>query len=168
MGICFVGEVDIRQFLKQYIDLQPGPIIDEQTGQRLGTHEGVPFYTVGQRHGLHLGSHATSLPYYVARKDLATNPLYVTRDLNSKSLWSTSVKLVQVLISGDTGDIKARVRHRGPLLDARFTPDSDPTTATVTFADPEKALEPGQSVVCYGGPDYRFVVATGIIRSNHV
>ena len=87
-GICFVGKVGIREFLSQYVTQQPGVIIDSQTGKKLGAHDGAIFYTLGQRHGLDLGG---GLPYYVVGKDMDKNEVYVTTDLNDKSLWKSTV-----------------------------------------------------------------------------
>lgn len=158
MGICFVGEVDIRHFLKQYLDVKPGPIVDEATGEKLGTHEGVPFYTIGQRHGLYL---ASDLPYYVSRKDASVNTIYVTKNLNDKNLWTDNVKLESIVLdeldSEASKTLLARTRHRGELTPARLDGD------TLTFAEPQKALSPGQSVVLYGGPDHRTCLGGGII-----
>lgn len=177
MGICFVGEVDIRQFLKQYIDAKAGPIIDAATGERIGTHEGVPFYTIGQRHGLYL---ASDLPYYVIRKDIAENALYVSKDLNAPELWKSDVRVQGVECelprqSATTGsrassprndgsecsagegahiNISARVRHRAPLIPA--TLDGN----IVHFSEPQKALSPGQFLVFYQDG---FVVGSAVI-----
>jgi len=83
-GICFVGQIGIRDFLSQYVDQKPGEIIDKQTGKVVGHHDGAIFYTLGQRHGLDVGG---GLPYYVIGKDMDKNEVYVTRDLNDGELW---------------------------------------------------------------------------------
>jgi tRNA-specific 2-thiouridylase len=67
MGICFVGQVGIREFLSEYVETAPGDIIDAQTGAVVGRHDGAIFYTLGQRHGLNVGG---GLPYYVVGKDM--------------------------------------------------------------------------------------------------
>jgi len=177
MGICFVGEVDIRQFLKQYIKAEAGPIIDAVTNERVGTHEGVPFYTIGQRHGLYL---ASDLPYYVIRKDIDNNTLYVSKDLNAPELWSGEVTVKEVdngLLrqlratgeqASETGDdrlersavaeeyfdVLARVRHRAPLIPVTLKDN------TVRFNEPQKALSPGQFIVFYQD---NFVVGSAVI-----
>ena len=76
-GICFVGEVGLREFLRQYVSASPGPILERSTGRQLGEHQGALFYTNGQRHGLGLGG---GIPYYVTGKDVSTNTVYVTGD----------------------------------------------------------------------------------------
>ncbi|HEY5152659.1 MAG TPA: tRNA 2-thiouridine(34) synthase MnmA, partial [Candidatus Saccharimonadales bacterium] len=78
-GICFVGKVGIKEFLLHELGPQPpGPIVG-QAGKQIGEHDGAIFYTIGQRHGLNVGG---GLPYYVTRKDMKTNTIYVTTDLD--------------------------------------------------------------------------------------
>ena len=67
MGVCFVGDVGMKDFLREYIDLKPGEIREQETGKVLGLHDGAVFYTVGQRHGLYVGG---GTPYYVVKNDL--------------------------------------------------------------------------------------------------
>src|SRR5688572_18830847 len=92
-GICFVGEVGIKEFLSQYITAQPGYIVDKVTGKVLGQHEGAIFYTLGQRHGLGIGG---GLPYYVVSKDMAKNIVFVTTNLNDENLWLHDLTLNQL------------------------------------------------------------------------
>lgn len=113
-GICFVGKVGIKEFLLNELGSQPhGPIID-QRGQEIGQHDGAIFYTIGQRHGLDVGG---GLPYYVSRKDMKTNTVYVTTDLNDKDLWSKKLKLEDThwINEPPVADKKyqARLRYRG-------------------------------------------------------
>ena len=97
MGVCFVGEVGMKDFLQEYFPKTPGDIIDADSGKKLGRHEGAVFYTIGQRNGLNLGG---GLPYYVVRKDMATNTLFVSRNLNSDDLWTSELELEDVIIRG--------------------------------------------------------------------
>lgn len=145
MGVCFVGEANMRDFLAEFIETKPGEIRELETDELLGHHDGAIFYTIGQRHGLGL---TTGLPFYVVRKDMDKNTVYVSRNLNSLSLWTNEVKLRDVILRRDIDDLKplrARVRHRAPLVDAKF----DSATNILTFADEQKSLTPGQSVVFY-------------------
>ena len=73
MGVCFVGDVGMDDFLKEYFPVTPGDIIDAETGEKLGVHEGAVFYTIGQRHGLNIGG---GLPYYVVSKDMDKNIIF--------------------------------------------------------------------------------------------
>ena len=145
MGVCFVGEANMRDFLAEFIETKPGEIRELETDELLGHHDGAIFYTIGQRHGLRL---TTGLPFYVVRKDMDKNTVYVSRNLNSLSLWTNEVKLRDVILRHDIDGLKplrARVRHRAPLVDAKF----DSATDILTFADEQKSLTPGQSVVFY-------------------
>ena len=145
MGVCFVGEANMCDFLAEFIETKPGEIRELETDELLGHHDGAIFYTIGQRHGLGL---TTGLPFYVVRKDMDKNTVYVSRNLNSLSLWTNEVKLRDVILRRDidgSKPLRARVRHRAPLVDAKF----DSATDILTFADEQKSLTPGQSVVFY-------------------
>lgn len=150
-GICFVGQIGIREFLSQYVQQVAGPIIDAQTGKTLGQHDGAIFYTIGQRHGLDIGG---GLPYYVVGKDMSKNSVYVTTNLNDESLWKKTVSATAAhWISGQApanGTYGARVRHRAAITPVQLT-----TTASdsfkLEFVNPERAVAPGQSVVIYDG-----------------
>ena len=145
MGVCFVGEANMRDFLAEFIETTPGEIRELETNELRGHHDGAIFYTIGQRHGLGL---TTGLPFYVVRKDMDKNTVYVSRNLNSLSLWTNEVKLRDVILRRDidgSKPLRARVRHRAPLVDAKF----DSATDILTFADEQKSLTPGQSVVFY-------------------
>ena len=102
MGVCFVGEVGMKDFLKEYIDTRPGEIREIETEKVLGFHEGAVFYTVGQRHGLYIsgvkGEINDGLPYYVVSKDLKKNIVYVSKNLNDKHIWTKELKLKDILM----------------------------------------------------------------------
>ncbi len=162
-GICFVGEVGIRQFLLHELGPQPsGPIID-QYGQVIGEHDGAIFYTIGQRHGLSVGG---GLPYYVTHKDMASNSVYVTSDLNDASLWGSQIKLCSLhWINGKpelhkTYQLKTRYRAPGVNCSLRFIGEDQ---LLAILADEVRAISPGQSGVIY---DKDVVVGGGIIQSG--
>ena len=146
MGVCFVGEANMRDFLGEFIETKPGEIRELETNKVVGTHDGAIYYTLGQRHGLNLKD---GLPYYVVRKDIPANIVYVSRNLNSLSLWKKEITLKDVVLRGgdDGHNIEARIRHRAPLVSA----DYDAETGLLTFAEEQKSLTPGQSVVFYRG-----------------
>ena len=150
-GICFVGQIGIREFLSQYVEQKAGPIIDKQTGGVLGYHDGAIFYTIGQRHGLDVGG---GLPYYVVGKDMGSNTVYVTINLNDTALWRPEFTLSQVhTISGQAlqdGKYEIRVRHRASLAEATVSADDDGNYSVVPV-NAERAVAPGQSVVLYSG-----------------
>ena len=144
MGVCFVGEANMRDFLSEFIETKPGEIRELETDKVLGTHDGAIFYTLGQRHGLNLKD---GLPYYVVRKNMKTNTIFVSRNLKALSLWKKEIELKDVVLRGgdDGRNIEARIRHRAPLVKA----DYDAKTHKLTFAEGQKSLTPGQSVVFY-------------------
>lgn len=147
-GICFVGQIGIREFLTQYVEQKAGDIIDKQTGKVLGQHDGAIFFTIGQRHGLDVGG---GLPYYVVEKNMDTNEVYVTTNLNDDALWKPELKVSSVHWIGEVpaaGQYRIRVRHRAPLADAELIPDDD-GEIILKLENPERAVAPGQSVVIY-------------------
>ena len=149
MGVCFVGEVGMKDFLKEYIDIQPGEIREVETEKKLGVHEGAVFYTIGQRHGLYLSGTAgeinDGLPYYVVAKDLEKNIVYVSKNLNDSHIWTKELKLKDVLMRGKAKDVLVRLRHRAPLVKATFDKD------TLHFENEIKRPAAGQSAVIYDG-----------------
>jgi tRNA-specific 2-thiouridylase len=145
-GICFVGKVGIKDFLSQYVKSANGPIID-QSGRIIGEHDGAIFYTIGQRHGLDVGG---GLPYYVVRKDMKTNTIYVTTDLADKELWSREIQLEDLhWISPPStfhlppSKLQVRLRYRGPLISCNLKDN------TLSLKDEQRAISPGQSAVFY-------------------
>jgi len=148
-GICFVGQIGIREFLSQYVEQTAGAIIDKRTGKKLGQHDGAIFYTIGQRHGLDLGG---GLPYYVVGKDMDKNEVYVTTDLNDNGLWKPELTLTNIHWINDTpdeGEYEIRVRHRAALAKANLSFTNDGVILKLQNA--ERAVAAGQSVVIYSG-----------------
>lgn len=148
MGICFVGKVGIKDFLKSYVVTKPGKIID-QHGRIIGEHDGAIFYTIGQRHGLEVGG---GLPYYVIGKDMDKNEVYVTTDLNDERLWRKKIHLTDMHwineATTDNETLQVRLRHRGELVDCTIeTLKGD--GAELKLATPVRGVTPGQSAVLY-------------------
>lgn len=149
-GICFVGQIGIREFLSQYVEQQAGAIIDKQTGKVLGQHDGAIFYTIGQRHGLDVGG---GLPYYVVGKDMEKNEVYVTTNLNDDALWKPELGVVNahwINEAPQPGAYHVRVRHRAPLIAAELSYTENGEVKLV-LDSPERAVAPGQSIVLYSG-----------------
>lgn len=173
MGVCFVGEVGMRDFLKEYIDIRPGEIREIESEKVLGYHEGVVFYTIGQRHGLYLtgvaGEVNDGLPYYVVKKDIENNIVYVSKNLNNEHIWTKKLELKDIVLR--TGPAAAdfptpsrgvlvRLRHRAPLIPAKITLGAD-GTATLEFKNEIKRPAAGQSAVIYDG---EICLGGGIIK----
>ncbi len=150
-GICFVGEVGIRAFLRQYITPQPGPIVDTQ-GRELGRHEGAIFYTIGQRQGLGIGGGG---PYYVCAKDMPTNTVVVTTDVDDLLLQARLFRLGDVhwILDAPQNDERCavRIRHRGERLPGRLLHGDDGWS--VALERQAKALAVGQAAVVYRGEE---------------
>jgi tRNA-specific 2-thiouridylase len=145
-GICFVGKVGIKEFLLNELGPQKvGPIVD-QNGREIGQHDGAIFYTIGQRHGLNVGG---GLPYYVSRKDIKNNIIYVTTNLDDTNLWSDKINLDDLhwinepAVENKTYEV--RIRYRGPLLKAKLSKQ------TLKLEEPTRGIAIGQSAVIYDG-----------------
>lgn len=148
-GICFVGQIGIREFLNEYVQTQPGEIIEKETGKVLGHHDGAIFYTLGQRHGLDVGG---GLPYYVVGKDMNKNEVYVSTDLDDASLWRQEINLTALHWIDNApheGSYEVRVRHRATLVRADLKLRNG--EAILKLAEPQRAVTAGQSAVLYNG-----------------
>lgn len=161
-GICFVGKVGIKEFLQQFVQTQPGAIIDQHS-KAIGEHDGALFYTIGQRQGLGVGG---GLPYYVVGKDMAKNEVYVTTDLQDKRLWADTFTLTSVHwingapAEGSTGRYQVRTRYRADLQDVVQLNKLQNGNWHIVLRDEVRALTPGQSTVLYEGDR---VVGGGIV-----
>jgi len=159
-GICFVGEVGIKDFLSQFVATEPGDIVDKRTNMVLGQHEGAIFYTIGQRHGLGLGG---GLPYYVVGKDIEANKVFVTTDINDPNLWRSDLELTALHWINEAPEpgreYQIRTRYRAKLINGMVAIGNE-GNATVHLTDPERAITPGQSAVIYDGDR---VVGAGVV-----
>lgn len=153
-GICFIGERRFRDFLARYVPHDPGPI-ETPEGLYLGRHQGLAYYTIGQRQGLGIGGVRDSgeAPWFVARKDQDRNTLVVVQGGDHPLLQSLSADIGRVhWICGTIPDLplrcQARARHRQPLQDC-IVLGYDQGRCRVDFAQPQRALAPGQALVLY-------------------
>lgn len=159
-GICFIGEVGIKEFLNLELGPQkPGDVLDEN-GVVVGHHDGAIYYTIGQRHGLNIGG---GLPYYVTSKDMAKNEVYVTTNLNHQKLWRTNLTLTNLHFTYKDYDLNSetlqiRARYRAPLVNCSVQLKGE--QAIVTLKDPIRAITEGQSAVFY---DNGYCLGGGII-----
>lgn len=156
-GICFIGEKKFKQFLQRYLPVQPGVIVD-LAGNRLGEHEGLMYYTIGQRQGLQIGGikGAANAAWYVADKKVADNELVVVQGQSHPALFSSALIATELTwISGralvaENGrfNCMAKTRYRQP--DQACTVElMAKNRAKVSFASPQRAVTPGQFVVFY-------------------
>ncbi len=166
-GICFLGDISVVDFLKQYIPEKRGALVTT-TGERIGEHFGAEFYTIGQRHidadfkfpktG---GERHNREPFYVASKDAATNTVVVAEGDENEALYRQEVELTQVNFLADDGNKKknvisekptavfARIRYRQPLAQAKLSQSSEGNAAHLEFVRPQKFVASGQSAVWY-------------------
>ena len=153
-GICFIGERDFRAFLARYLPVKPGEIRDPQ-GRALGEHQGVFFYTLGQREGLQLGGvrGRAQAPWFVIGKDVSRNILYVEQGHDSRWLFSRQLRASQASwTAGSPPSARfgctARTRYRQQDVDCEVEV-ADDGQLSVRFDAPQRAVTPGQSVVFY-------------------
>ena len=154
-GICFIGERPFREFLARYIPKQPGEIRALDSDRVVGRHEGLMYYTLGQREGLGIGGvkGAPEEPWFVAGKDMAKNVLYVVQGHAHPALMRERLTAGQLSwVSGEKPHTHwvyaAKTRYRQP--DAACGVESvDADRCAIAFAAPQWAVTPGQSVVVY-------------------
>ncbi|MEK3882733.1 tRNA 2-thiouridine(34) synthase MnmA [Paenibacillus sp. PL2-23] len=154
-GVCFIGERNFKEFLSGYLPARPGDMVDIRTGEKKGRHDGLMYYTLGQRQGLGIGGSGTGSgePWFVADKDLERNILYVVQGEGHPSLYSESLVATGLnWIVPVPGTVKctAKFRYRQPDQGVTVTMNDD-GGALVVFDQPQKAVTPGQAVVFYDG-----------------
>jgi tRNA-uridine 2-sulfurtransferase len=151
-GICFIGERPFREFLMRYLPTSPGTA-QTLDGRVVGTHQGLMYYTIGQRHGLGIGGPGE--PWYVVGKDLESNRLLVAQGHNHPALFKDSLKgasatWISGRIPSTPGAFTAKTRYRQPDAPCILT-RADGDVCEVNFGEPQWAVTPGQSVVLYDG-----------------
>lgn len=153
-GICFIGKRKFINFIKHYIPINPGWILNIY-GNKLGMHQGIPFYTVGQRKGLNIGGiqESNGKPWYVADKLLKNNTLIVVQDINNPYLMSNKFIVKQVFwIDGDflksSIQCSVKIRYRQQDVPCYIVPISK-NILKIVLKYPIAAIAPGQSAVFY-------------------
>lgn len=169
-GICFIGERPFREFLNRYLSYKPGPMKTPE-GDIVGEHVGLSFYTLGQRKGIGLGgikahqnADGNSDAWYVARKDVENNTLYIVQGHDHPWLLSSQLGASQISwVAGEAPDreaLSAKTRYR--QADVPCTFNDDGARFDLRFSDPQWAVTPGQSAVLYQGD---VCLGGGIIES---
>ncbi|MBL8202410.1 MAG: tRNA 2-thiouridine(34) synthase MnmA [Chromatiales bacterium] len=159
-GICFVGERPFREFLAEHVSAEPGPILTS-SGQVVGQHSGLPFYTLGQREGLGVGGCRGGLeaPWFVAAKDAGRNALVVVQGANHPWLLRNEITAGDLRwLAGEPAgiagglELRARLRHRHEPApcQALLLPGN---RLQVRFDRPQRTPTPGQYVVLYDGDE---------------
>lgn len=150
-GVCFIGERDFKAFLKNYIPAQGGDMVDE-SGKVVGRHDGLMYYTLGQRRGLGIGGGGNGQRWFVVEKDVRANRLVVSQGEDMEKLYTPSADASEATwIAGEAPagelDCMVRLRHRQPLQKARIFIDGD--RVHMEFDQKQRAVTPGQSAVFY-------------------
>ncbi|MDP9109756.1 MAG: tRNA 2-thiouridine(34) synthase MnmA [Pseudomonadota bacterium] len=173
-GICFIGERPFREFLNRYLSYRPGPMLTP-AGDQIGEHVGLSFYTLGQRKGIgvggikaHQNADGSSEAWYVARKDMIDNALYVVQGHDHPWLLSSSLRADQLSwidgVAPAAGQMSAKTRYRQTDVACDYRLDADGAMA-LNFGVAQWAVTPGQSAVLYRGD---VCLGGGIIASAQV
>lgn len=151
-GVCFIGERHFKRFLQQYLPAQPGDMVTE-SGEVIGRHDGLMYYTIGQRKGLGIGGRGDGRSWFVAEKDLKHNQLILVQGEDHPRLFAKGAMLEQITWVNDTlqtpCDMHVKLRYRQP--DQAASLSFDGTSGKLMFKEPQRAVTPGQSAVFYQG-----------------
>ncbi len=157
-GICFIGERKFSDFLSRYLPANPGMMVTPD-GEEIGRHQGLMYYTLGQRKGLGIGgiANADETPWFVVEKDLKNNRLVVAQGHSHPLLLKRALHASQLhWVSGDAPETPlecmARIRHRQPLQ-ACTIESIENDDCRVSFQQSQRAVTPGQSIVFYLGDE---------------
>ena len=160
-GICFIGKINVREFLKENIKAKIGEIVTT-AGLAVGKHQGLPYYTIGQREGIGLGGTG---PYYVVEKNLKKNQLVVTNDKMDTKLWKKEFEVTDVSWVGKLPKFPLKagvsIRYHHPEFRAVISNQETGNRLRIKFKEPQRAITLGQAAVIYKGDE---LVGGGIIN----
>ena len=155
VGICFIGERNLKDFLNRFISFEKGVIRDEN-GIEIGEHQGSILYTEGQRQGLNIGGvkNRDELPWYVFNKDIKNNEIHVCQGVDNEllmnnALWLEKINFINEINYDFPFDCSVQVRHQHTPVKCKVSIDGD--GYLVTFNQKIRAIAPGQSAVLYNG-----------------
>ena len=151
-GICFLGQIDYNDFIRRHLGERPGPIIELETGRKLGEHHGYWFHTIGQRKGLGLSGG----PWYVVRKNVEENVIYVSNGYGTAKQYGRTLNLDEMhFISGNPWqgvegpvDIMFKNRHTPHIMRGKFT-RLDDRRWVIESEEDVQGIAPGQFAVIY-------------------
>ena len=151
-GICFLGQIDYNDFIRRHLGERPGPIIELETGRKLGEHRGYWFHTIGQRKGLGLSGG----PWYVVRKNVEENVIYVSNGYGTAKQYGRTLNLDEMhFISGNPWqgvegpvDIMFKNRHTPHIMRGKFT-RLDDRRWVIESEEDVQGIAPGQFAVIY-------------------
>ena len=163
-GVCFIGEFNMEDFLKKYIKQKKGKVVTAG-GKIIGEHNGLAFYTIGQRHGFGFGG-GEGGPYYIVEKDFKNNRLIAAEKKDEKKFSRKEVVVENAnwisAIPKKGKKYQARIRYRQPLEECEAAEISKDSTKII-FKNSQRAVTPGQSLVIYDGEK---MIGGGIIQST--
>lgn len=158
-GICFLGKIVYRDFIEFHLGQRQGDIVDRESGEKLGEHQGFWFYTIGQRHGMGLSGG----PWYVASKDTGRNIIYVAHEdqvrLRLRSDFAVSRFSWIAGAPPSDSDLHVKLRHGPDIVECQLTCGSE--SGWVQLAQPDPGIAAGQHAVFYDG---EVCLGGGIIR----
>lgn len=159
--ICFISQKNYATFLSQRFSGTPGDIVDTR-GRKLGQHRGIAFYTIGQRHGLGL---ASDKPRYVIRIEPESNKIVLgqEKELYSQKLAARKLNWISGKAPREPITVTAKIRYKSKEAEADLSVRND--SVDVHFAQPQKAVTPGQAIVFYNAGE---VLGGGIIDSDEI
>ena len=164
-GICFLGKINVKEFLKEYIKEEKGDVLNE-SGEAIGFHDGSYYFTLGQRHGFTITKKTPDdKPYYVVGKDMKKNTITVSNDILKEGLASTSKEVEIKNINWISGEpdlgkaYKARLRYRQDLRDCKIEKKNE--KFVIAFDEIQENVTPGQSLVIY---DKDICLGGGVIK----
>ena len=159
-GICFLGKIDYADFIERHLGTRPGPVIEIETGRKIGMHRGFWFYTIGQRKGLGLSGG----PWFVVRKNVRDNVIYVSKGYDTPRQYGRRINIDEMhWISGDPGltEVAFKTRHTPEFHHGSLTRKEDGSLQLVSDSDIQ-GIAPGQFAIIYS-PDHRICYGSGMI-----
>jgi len=169
-GICFLGKINYNDFIRRHLGEKPGPIVELETGRKLGEHRGFWFHTIGQRKGLGLSGG----PWYVVKKNVHDNVVYVSQGYDTDKQYGRVLHLDEMHWltrdpwpgTCDGVDITFKNRHSPDFLNARLTRLGD-REYVIDSEQPVQGIAPGQFAVIYT-PDSRLCLGSGVITGRDI
>lgn len=168
-GICFLGKINYNDFIRRHLGERPGPIIELETGRKLGEHRGFWFHTIGQRKGLGLSGG----PWYVVRKNVHDNVIYVSQGYGTDKQYGRTLNLTEMHYitenpwPGATSvEVSFKNRHTPAFTPGVLTPAGD-GEFVLESAEPVQGIAPGQFAVIYD-KNHTVCIGSGIITGAPV
>lgn len=159
-GICFLGKIDYADFIERHLGTRPGPVIEIETGRKIGEHRGYWFYTIGQRKGLGLGGG----PWFVVRKNIRDNVIYVSHGYDTPKQYGKRINIQEMhWISGVPDDEKVafKTRHSPEFHSGTLVRHEDGSLTLMSDQDIQ-GIAPGQFAILYS-PDRHLCYGSGMI-----